>query len=138
MILEMKKQCLFLLVTLSFGLQIGICHDFLRFIKWWMPGHRRIKEVLELCFWGMVAIPIFLVFLKYEEGVIRWYGVAMLGLGCFLYEKGIGRPFRRKWGPKAGYLRSRFRKMLTNRRSTVVKKFYSCRKNHCKEKRNIV
>lgn len=132
MILEMKKQCLFLFVTLSFGLQIGICHDLLRFVKWWMPRKRRCKELLEFLFWVILAIPVFQVFLQYEQGVIRWYGLAMLCLGGVLYERGIGRPLRRKWGPRLGGIRSRILRMLSNRRSTAVKKFYSCRKNHCK------
>lgn len=88
-------QVTFLLVTLCCGMALILCYEVLRLLRWLFKHPGIIIWIEDILYWSVAAVPVFYIFFIYNDGEIRWYGVLMLIIGAWLYEKGISRPIRR-------------------------------------------
>lgn len=88
-------QVRFVLVTLCLGMALMLGYDFLRFVRWVIPHRKVVVWVEDLLYWGIMALPAYVVFFVYNDGEIRWYGALAVFLGAILYEKGISSVLRR-------------------------------------------
>ncbi|MBO5484636.1 MAG: spore cortex biosynthesis protein YabQ [Lachnospiraceae bacterium] len=88
-------QVLFVLASLFNGMLLMAGYDVLRFIRWLIPHGKVWLWVEDTIYWCLAALPTFYLFFRYNEGVIRWYGLVGILLGAVLYEAGISLPLRR-------------------------------------------
>ncbi len=90
-----EGQVLFVLATVCTGMGLMAGYDLLRFWRWlWRHGPLWIW-LEDLFYWCVAAVPVFYLFFCFQEGQIRWYGLAGLLTGSVLYEVGISLPVRR-------------------------------------------
>ncbi len=96
-------QVLFVLRTLCNGMLLMAGYDVLRLFRWMIP-HGTVGVWMEdVLYWCLAALPTFWLFLSYNEGIIRWYGLLGLLAGAVLYETGISKPLRKILSRPAGW-----------------------------------
>lgn len=94
---EITNQFRFLLLSLCTGMIVMAGYDVVRFLRFLISHNKLWVWIEDLLYWCLVSFPVFLIFLQFQDGVIRWYGVIALISGALLYEYGISRVCR-AWG----------------------------------------
>lgn len=96
---EIISQFHFLLDSLCTGMALLAGYDVLRLLRFWISHGKVWIWVEDILYWCLVSVPVFYVFFRLNQGIIRWYGVAALSGGAIIYEYGFGRVIR-AWGIK--------------------------------------
>lgn len=124
------QQVQFLLATLCFGMLTIFLYDGLRLIRWVFLHGKILIAIEDIVYWFIMAILGYLVFLKYNDGIVRWYGLVCVFVGAVLYETGISRGIRKNcdriFSPKRRKIRvwlerKRKGKKLRKARNGIVK-----------------
>ncbi len=81
----------FLLHSVLLGIIITFVYDNIRVFRRVIPHNTFFISIEDLFFWIFVAIYIFLLQHRENNGVFRWFSVIGASLGMMLYRKSISR-----------------------------------------------
>jgi hypothetical protein len=116
-----REQIFFLVTTLCGGMFLMFGYDLLRLWRWIIP-HRTIWFWIEdTLYWSAMSLPVFVVFYRMIDGVLRWYGMVGLLVGGILYECGISIPIRKGLSG----IWKRIHKICGSRVAKIIKMLYS-------------
>lgn len=90
-----REQIYFLLTTVCCGMFVMSGYDFLRLWRWIIPHSKLWIWIEDIFYWSFLSIPVFVMFYRMIDGVLRWYGLVGMLAGGILYESGISIPLRR-------------------------------------------
>lgn len=102
-------QVRFLLVTMCLGMALMAGYEVLHFIRWMHKPAKWVIWVEDVMYWCIMAVPAYILYYFFNDGIIRWYGALSMLCGGILYEKGIGRPLRKilgkiLWKPRKKFI----------------------------------
>jgi spore cortex biosynthesis protein YabQ len=96
---QIAQETQLVLISIYSGMVLGMCYDVIRIgrrIKKASP----IRSILEdVVFWTAASIYLFHMFLRYNYGSPRYYGVGAAAISMILFEWIVGRHFV-AWGSK--------------------------------------
>ena len=79
------------LSSILLGFCFGLFFEIFRFLRLALPHHTLLVAVEDLAFF-LPATSVFLLFtFACSDGVLRWFSVAGLGIGFFLYMETLGK-----------------------------------------------
>jgi hypothetical protein len=70
-------------------------YDLLRLWRWFIHHNIIWIWIEDIFYWSFMSVPVFIMFYKMIDGVLRWYGIMGMLVGGILYEWGISIPIRR-------------------------------------------
>lgn len=85
-------QVIFLLASLCSGMLVMAGYEIVRFIRCIFKHNAIAKWIEDIVYWFIASIPVFYMFFYFNDGAVRWYGIAMLICGAYIYDVGISRP----------------------------------------------
>ncbi len=83
---QIGQEVQLLLVSVYAGIILGVSYDLIRVFRRVKPASLIRSFLEDLIFWTVASIYLFHVFLKYNYGTPRYYGVGMMVCTMFLYE----------------------------------------------------
>ncbi len=98
-----------LAVSVYAGLVFALCYDVIRIFRRVFPASMIRSIIEDVLFWTAAAVYLFQLFLRYNYGSPRYYGIGATALTMLLYERLVGR---KVVGPLSDWLRRFFRMML--------------------------
>lgn len=87
-----SEQALFLLGALGLGAAVGLVYDLLRILRVRLPVPF-VGGVLDLLFWVMVTVALFVYTTVAGRGEVRIYLLAGVAIGGALYFRALSRCF---------------------------------------------
>ena len=87
-----SEQALFLLGALGLGAAVGLVYDLLRILRVRLPVPF-VGGVLDLLFWVMVTVALFVYTTVAGRGEVRIYLLAGVAIGGALYFRALSRGF---------------------------------------------
>jgi spore cortex biosynthesis protein YabQ len=87
---QIINEGIFLLYCLLSGICITIVYDCLRIFRRVRHHGTAWIAIEDLFFWLVTAIFLFYVLYKTNNGVIRWFSIAGVGIGMLIYKYTIG------------------------------------------------
>lgn len=88
---QIGQEIQLLLVSAYAGIILGISYDLIRVFRRVKPASLIRSFLEDLIFWTVASIYFFHVFLKYNHGTPRYYGVGMMACTMLLYEWFLGK-----------------------------------------------
>ncbi len=77
----------FLLYSLILGVSVTILYDLLRICRRVIKHKDALVSIEDFFYWVIVAISVFYLMHKENNGTLRWYAVLGAGVGMSLYKK---------------------------------------------------
>lgn len=90
---QINEEVLLLLVSCYGGLVLIICYDAIRILRRIFKSGEIRTIIEDVIFWTVASIYIFNIFLKYNNGMPRYYTIGMCLLTMIMFEWFIGRHF---------------------------------------------
>lgn len=107
---DILREIEFLWHALLLGAALSFFYDWFLISRRIMPHGAISVSIEDLLFWATFAISIFVLLYKENNGALRWFAVAGIFAGMFLYRK-IFSAFFTKYAVLAGtFLAGKFRK----------------------------
>ena len=75
----------FLLYSLLMGIAVTVLYDVLRILRCVIPHNNLCVSIEDLLYWIVVAVCVFLMMQRENDGVLRWFAIlgALAGMGCY-------------------------------------------------------
>lgn len=83
----------FFLTSFLWGAFFFVCYDCLLIVRNIIKHHRIVIAIEDIIFWVSAGIAYFRMTYQLNHGTIRWYSIAGLLLGMFLYNNTLSTPF---------------------------------------------
>lgn len=90
-----QEQLVFLVTAMCAGMFLMCGYDVLRLWRWLVPHNAIWLWLEDILYWSAMSLPVFVMFYRRIDGVLRWYGMVGLFVGGVLYEWGISLPIRK-------------------------------------------
>lgn len=87
MILSMDAQLISLIISVFAGLTIGLLFDLYRTVNYYTKPPRFFLYFMDLIFWIVTCIVIFIMLLNADFAELRIYTFAGMGIGVLIYFK---------------------------------------------------
>ena len=129
---QIGEEVQLLLISVYSGLILVFCYDFIRIFRrvFYASIVRSIIE--DIIFWTVAAIYLFNIFLKYNYGSPRYYGVGATAVTMILFEWLIGRRLidwiAKKIRRILGFLLKPLKKLLNGFKLIVHRSFQKMRR----------
>ncbi len=128
-----REQADFVLATFCNGMLLMLGYDVIRILRWIWHHGRVMRWVEPLVYWGIASIFSFLLFLQYNNGILRWYGVPGLLTGSLLYECGFSTLIRGRIAVPMNQMRSKVVGVIQHLYQSYRKKRENNRHNRQKD-----
>lgn len=87
MISSVEAQFISLIISTFAGIAIGLLFDLYRVINYYARPQKNFQYFMDLLFWVITGIVVFMILLQADFGMIRAYTFAGISIGVFLYFK---------------------------------------------------
>lgn len=88
----MKGELAYFLAAVLYGFFISACYHPLVFLRSLFRHARAVTDAQDILFLSAAGVLFFLMVLKENEGILRWYAFVGAGAGCFIYMKTLCVP----------------------------------------------
>jgi len=87
---EITLEVYFLFHSFLMGIFITALYDILRILRRIIPHNMMVVSLEDLVYWVACSLAIFVVLIRENNGILRWFAVAGAMAGMFLYKKTLG------------------------------------------------
>ena len=87
---EIELEICFLFHSFLMGILITVLYDVLRIVRRIIPHNIVAVSLEDFLYWIFCSILVFLMLIRENNGILRWFAVAGAALGMLLYEKTLG------------------------------------------------
>lgn len=87
MISSVEAQFISLIISTFAGIAIGLLFDLYRVINYYAKPQKSFQYLMDLLFWVITGIVVFIILLQADFGMLRVYTFVGISIGVFLYFK---------------------------------------------------
>lgn len=129
-----REQLQFLFAAFCFGMATICLYDGLRLIRWLFSHTKAVTAAEDIIFWMGMSVCCYLVFLEYNDGIVRWYGMVCVFAGAVLYEIGISKVIRKKCNQIFLPVRTKLKQWLyKKKKKRILCKVQKKREQNCEK-----
>ncbi len=92
---EIELEVYFLFHSFLMGILITVLYDVLRILRRIIPHNIVAVSAEDFLYWIVCSLLVFLMLIRENNGILRWFAVAGAALGMLLYKKTLGFLFVR-------------------------------------------
>lgn len=92
---EIELEMYFLFHSFLMGILITVLYDILRILRRILPHNILAVSVEDFLYWIVCSLLVFVMLIRENNGILRWFAVAGAMIGMMLYKKTLGRLFVR-------------------------------------------
>ncbi len=92
---ENELEMYFLFHSFLMGILITVLYDILRILRRILPHNILAVSVEDFLYWIVCSLLVFVMLIRENNGILRWFAVAGAMIGMMLYKKTLGRLFVR-------------------------------------------
>lgn len=81
----MKGELAYFLAAVLYGFFVSACYHSLVFLRSLFRHAREVTDAQDILFFSAAGVAFFLLVLKENDGILRWYAFFGAGAGCCLY-----------------------------------------------------